>query len=257
MKLRYAGNTDVGMKRKHNEDNYLLYPEQRLFVVADGMGGHNAGEVASEMTVVTMREFFEGTATDPDYTWPVKEDPALDESANRLSAAVRLSNLRIYESQAADIQKKGMGTTVVSIVFDDDRAITAHAGDSRCYLIREGRIEQVTEDHSLLNNYKKIAKLTEEEISNFPHKNVIVRALGMKADVEVELNVVELEHGDIFVLCSDGLSGEVTDPDILTIVTESGDDLEAAVARLLKTACDNGGKDNVTAIVVQALEDEA
>jgi len=254
MKLRYAGKTDVGMKRKHNEDNFLLVPEQELFVVADGMGGHNAGEVASAIAVETIATFFRESAGDTDYTWPVKSDPSQTENVNRLVAAVKLANLRIYESQAADIQKKGMGTTVVAIVRDDDRVISAHAGDSRAYLLRDGVLSQVTEDHSLLNNYKKIAKLTEEEISNFPHKNVIVRALGMKADVEVELNEVDLKPGDTFLLCSDGLSGEVTDPEMQRIVVEAGDDLDVAVDTLIKTACENGGKDNVTVILVRSLE---
>jgi protein phosphatase len=254
MKLRYAGKTDVGMKRKHNEDNFLLLPEQDLFVVADGMGGHNAGEVASAMAVETIASFFHESAGDPEYTWPVKSDPSQTETVNRLVAAVKLANLRIYESQAADIQKKGMGTTVVAIVRDDQRVITAHAGDSRAYMLRNGELSQVTEDHSLLNNYKKIAKLTEEEISNFPHKNVIVRALGMKADVEVDTNEVRLAPGDSFLLCSDGLSGEVPDPDICRIVNEAGDDLDAAVDRLIKTACENGGKDNVTVILLRCVE---
>jgi len=254
MKLRYAGRTDVGMKRKHNEDNFLLLPEQELFVVADGMGGHNAGEVASAMAVETIASFFNESVGDPDYTWPVKSDPAQSETANRLIAAVKLANLRIYESQAADIQKKGMGTTLVGFVRDGDRIITAHAGDSRCYMLRGGQLSQVTEDHSLLNNYKKIAKLTEEEISNFPHKNVIVRALGMKADVEVDVNEVPLQPGDAFMLCSDGLSGEVNDPEIQRIMVEAGDDLDAAVVTLIKTACENGGKDNVTVIIARCEE---
>lgn len=254
MKLRYAGNTDVGMKRKHNEDNFLLVPEQDLFVVADGMGGHNAGEVASAMAVESIASFFQESVGDPDYTWPVKSDPTQSETANRLVVAVKLANLRIYESQAADIQKKGMGTTVVAIVRDADRILSAHAGDSRCYMLRAGALSQVTEDHSLLNNYKKIAKLTEEEIANFPHKNVIVRALGMKADVEVDVNEVPLQVGDTFMLCSDGLSGEVTDDVIEKTLHDAGADLEGAVGTLIKTACENGGKDNVTVIIVRCEE---
>ena len=249
MKLRYAGNTNVGRKRKHNEDNFVMVPEYNMFVVADGMGGHNAGEVASEITVRTMASFFKESIPDRDYTWPFKGNPAESEETNRLVAGVKLSNLRIYEAQASDIQKKGMGTTVVALAFDGDHAVTGHAGDSRVYRIRGDEILQVTEDHSLLNNYKKIAKLTEEEIENFPHKNVIVRALGMKADVEVEVNRLALEPGDIYLLCSDGLTGELTDPELLETVLEYRDDLEAAVESLIQQACDNGGRDNVTVIL--------
>jgi PPM family protein phosphatase len=249
MKLRYAGNTNVGKKRKHNEDNFVMVPEHNMFVVADGMGGHNAGEVASEITVRTMASFFKESIPDKDYTWPFKGDAAETEETNRLVAGVKLSNLRIYEAQASDIQKKGMGTTVVALAFDTDHAVTGHAGDSRVYRIRGEEILQVTEDHSLLNNYKKIAKLTEEEIENFPHKNVIVRALGMKADVDVEVNRLPLEPGDIYLLCSDGLTGEVTDQDLLDTVSEHRDDLDAAVESLIQQACDNGGRDNVTLII--------
>jgi PPM family protein phosphatase len=256
MKLRWAGNTDVGRKRKHNEDNFVMIPEHNMFVVADGMGGHNAGEVASEITVRTMASFFKESIPDKDYTWPFKGDPAATEETNRLVAGVKLSNLRIYEAQASDIQKKGMGTTVVALVFDDDKhAVTGHAGDSRIYRIRGDEIEQVTEDHSLLNNYKKIAKLTEEEIKNFPHKNVIVRALGMKADVDVEVNRYPLEPGDIFLLCSDGLTDEVEDPYLLDKVVEHRDNLEACVDSLIKLALENGGRDNVT-IVLACYEGE-
>lgn len=253
MKLLHAGKTDVGMKRKHNEDNFMMLPEQQLFVVADGMGGHNAGEVASEIAVNTMKLFFSESAEDPDYTWPIKEAPNRSRDENRMVAGVKLANYRIYEAQVRDIRKKGMGTTIVGLIFEDGRAITGHAGDSRIYLVRGDELQQVTEDHSLLNNYLKIAKLTPEEIANFPHKNVIVRALGMKADVEVEVNVVDVQPGDFLMLCSDGLSGEVTDEDIHETILKHGDDLQASVESLIKQACDNGGKDNVTVIIARYL----
>jgi protein phosphatase len=222
-------------------------------VVADGMGGHNAGEVASALAVETIAGFFRESRADAEFTWPYKGDPDRPEDQNRLVAAVKLANLRIYEAQAADARKKGMGTTVVAILLDGDRAVAAHAGDSRCYRLRNGELVQVTEDHSLLNNYKKIAKLTEEEVANFPHRNVIVRALGMKADVDVEVTESDLQPGDLFLLCSDGLSGEVPDAQMLSILMEAGEDLDAATEKLVRSACENGGKDNITVIVSRYL----
>ena len=254
MKLLPIGKTNVGMKRKHNEDNFILVPEEDVYVVADGMGGHKAGEVASEIAVQTSREFFLESTKDPEMTWIMRENSEYSYNENRMIAAIKLANLRIFEAASNDIKKKGMGTTVVGIMFDEENLITGHAGDSRAYLIRDGKLTQVTEDHSLLNNYIKIAKLTQEEIDNFPHKNVIVRALGMKAEVDVEINRLKYKKDDIFLVCSDGLSGEVTDPRMLEIVLEHSDDLEKAADVLIQDACDNGGKDNITLILVKVLE---
>lgn len=253
MRLKYAGNTNVGMTRDHNEDNFLMFPEQQLFVVADGMGGHAAGEVASQIVVDTMRDFFAQTAEDENFTWPSTffDDRSYDE--NRLSAAVKLANRNIYEASQEDVSRKGMGTTFVGMVFAKGQCIVGHAGDSRCYLISDGKLTPITEDHSLLNDYRKIQALTPEEEEAFQYKNVIVRALGMKDIVEVDINIVKPKKGDILLLCSDGLSGEVTDPDLEKIVNAHADDLDAGVASLIQTACDNGGKDNITAILVKYL----
>lgn len=253
MKLQYAGATHVGMKRDHNEDNLLLMPEQNLFVVADGMGGHSSGEVASKIAVDTLRTFFEDTSKDDDVTWPFKLDKAVSYDENRLVAGVKLANRNIYEAAQADPRYKGMGTTCVGFVWVDEKVIVGHAGDSRCYRIRGNTILQVTEDHSLLNDYRKIQALSPEEEAAFQYKNIIVRALGMKEAVNVDINHQTPEPGDILLLCSDGLSGEVTDPQILALVDKNKDNLEQGVQQLIKTACDNGGKDNVTVILVKYL----
>jgi len=254
MKLQYAGATHVGMKRDHNEDNLMLMPEQNLFVVADGMGGHSSGEVASKIAVDTLRTFFEDTSKDDDVTWPFKLDKAVSYDENRLVAGVKLANRNIYEAAQADQRYKGMGTTIVGMVWIDEKAIIGHAGDSRCYRIRNGTITQVTEDHSLLNDYRKIQALTPEEEAAFQYKNIIVRALGMKEAVNVDVNHQQPEPGDVLLLCSDGLSGEVTDPQILAIVEKHKDNLEGGVQELIKQACENGGKDNVTVILVKYLK---
>jgi len=251
MKLSYAGATHVGMKRDHNEDNLMLLPEQNLFVVADGMGGHSSGEVASKIAVDTLKSFFEETENDDEITWPFKPDRSLGYDENRLASAVKLANRNIFETALDDVRFKGMGTTFVGVQLSDEKAaVVAHVGDSRVYLIRDGAIEQLTEDHSLLNDYKKIQQLTPEEEAAFPHKNIIVRALGMKESVQVDVRVEQPRAGDVFLLCSDGLNGEITDETMLENV-QKHPNLDDAVQALIKAACDNGGKDNVTCVLVR------
>lgn len=251
LKLRYAGNTHVGMKRAHNEDNLCVVPEQNLYMVADGMGGHAHGEVASQMAVDTVANFFRETAQDEDVTWPYKMEKGRRYEENRLSAGIKLSNLRIHEVGVQNPEKKGMGTTIVGLFFSGNMAYTGHVGDSRIYRLRNETFTQITEDHSLLNDYIKMKDLTPQEIENFPHKNVIVRALGMKDTVQVDVAHEEPQDGDIYLLCSDGLNGMITDENMRLILLECLPDLEAAVNRLIQVANDNGGTDNVTVVLVE------
>jgi serine/threonine protein phosphatase PrpC len=253
MKIRYAGGTHVGMKRGHNEDSFFLLADQNLYVVADGMGGHNSGEVASQVAVETLANFFRETENDEDLTWPFKEDPAMRYEENRLSTGIKLANLRIYEMAASDEKHRGMGTTIVSLYFGKEGAYLGHVGDSRGYRVRAGEIAQMTEDHSLLNDYLKVHKLTQKEIENFPHKNVIVRALGMKDSVVVDVKRLDLRSGDFYMLCSDGLSGMVPDDFIRDTVVKNGDNIEQSVQDLIALANKNGGLDNVTVVLVQAV----
>ena len=254
MRLRYAGLTDVGRKRTHNEDNLALLPEESLYIVADGMGGHASGEVASQMAVETITSFFRMTTRDEEVTWPFKEEKNLRYDENRLVAAIKFSNQRIFEAAARDAKFKGMGTTIVTAFFTQGGAYLGHVGDSRGYRIREGKIEQITDDHSLLNDYIKANKLTPEEIENFPHKNVIVRALGMKETVQVDVNRLDPKTGDVYLLCSDGLSGMITDDEILGITTKAPS-LEVACENLVKGANENGGTDNITVTLVEFMGD--
>jgi PPM family protein phosphatase len=251
MKLQYAGATHVGMKRDHNEDNLALYPEMNLFVVADGMGGHSSGEVASRIAVDTLNTFFQETEDDEDITWPYKQNKGLSVEANRFVSGIKLANRNIFETALADPRFKGMGTTFVGLMTTEKHALIAHVGDSRCYLLRGQELTQLTEDHSLLNDYKKIQKMTPEEEENFPHKNIIVRALGMKDSVDVDIRDNGPELGDILLLCSDGLSGEITDDEMCKLLLAHTDDLDKGVEMLIQAACDNGGKDNVTVILVK------
>jgi protein phosphatase len=255
MRLSHAGLSDVGRKRTHNEDAYLLLPEEHLFCVADGMGGHASGEVAARIAVEEMAEFYRMTGRDEDATWPFKLDPARTYDDNRLLTGVKLANLRIFERAATDQGLKRMGTTLVAVAFPrgEETAVVGHVGDSRAYLMRGGALRQLTEDHSLLNDYKKSRALTPEEIEAFPHKNVIVRALGMAESVQVDVAREPLEDGDVILLCSDGLSGMVPDDAMAEILRGHPRDLKGAAQALVDAANEAGGQDNVTCVLVQAL----
>lgn len=250
-KLEYAGRTDVGRKRAHNEDYFGIIPDSSLFIVADGMGGHSAGEVASRLAVETVTQFFQENASDPDRTWPYRMQRALSYAANLLATGIRLANLRIHQEANAEIDKKGMGTTFVGALVSGEEVVIAHVGDSRLYRVRKGEIAQVTRDHSLLEDYK-LAKpdLTAEEEKNFPHKNVITRALGMRDNVEVDVRQEGLLPGDVLLLCCDGLSGMVPDQRMCEIVTSSPS-LDSAAAQLIDDANAAGGIDNITVVLVR------
>jgi protein phosphatase len=250
MRIDVQGLTHVGMKRNHNEDNFLVLAEERLFVVADGMGGHSSGEIASKIAVDEIGEFFRMTGKDQDATWPFKMDKTRNYDENRLSTGIKLANVRIFERASSEQKFRGMGTTIVTVYFNQTHAYVGHVGDSRVYFFRAGTLKQVTEDHSLLNDYLKAKKLTPEEIEAFPHKNVIVRALGMKDTVQVDVSRVEPQEGDIFLLCSDGLSGMVTDAAMADVLTKQRD-LNAACAQLIDLANANGGNDNVTCVLAR------
>ncbi len=253
VRLEIVGETNVGMKRTHNEDNFAIIPDENLIIVADGMGGHASGEVASKMSVDALREFFEATAKDPDATWPYKMDKQKSYEENRLTTGVKLANLRIFEGAQREPRFRGMGTTIVVCAAVREGMIVGHVGDSRVYRVRGDKLEQLTEDHSLLNDYLKMRKLTEEEIANFPHKNVIVRALGMKEVVKVDSRLDRPQVGDIYLLCSDGLSGPVSDPEMLKIVDDNRSDLKLGASRLIAKANENGGPDNITVCLVRWL----
>jgi serine/threonine protein phosphatase PrpC len=250
MRIRYAAKTDQGLKRNHNEDYFCLIEEEQLFLVADGMGGHACGEVASKMAADVIREFFARTR-DEDVTWPYKMDHTLSVLENRLNVGIRLANKKIHESAAKDVRLNGMGTTVVIGQIADDRLYVAHVGDSRCYRIRGGEIKQITRDHSLLEDYKEARPgMSDEEQRKFPHKNVITRALGMRDTVQVDISAEDIQDGDIFVLCSDGLSGMVPDTALLEHL-KLGADLDAAVGKLVEAANAAGGADNITVLVLE------
>jgi PPM family protein phosphatase len=250
MRIDVAGRSHVGMKRNHNEDAFLVLSDERLYSVADGMGGHAMGEIASRIAIEELAEFYKRTSRDADLTWPFKMDRTRNYEENRLATGIKLANARIYEAASSDPNYRGMGTTIVSLHFADDGVYVGHVGDSRAYYLRDGALRQMTEDHSLLNDYLKAKKLTAEEIDAFPHKNVIVRALGRKDSVQVDIERVEPRDGDLFLLCSDGLSGMVNDAE-LTAAVAGSEDLEATCAKLIELANAAGGNDNITCILAR------
>lgn len=253
LRIEAAGETNVGRRRNHNEDNFAILAEFGLFIVADGMGGHACGEVASKLAIDTMQEFFQETAEDPERTWPYKFDRTKGYEENRLIMGVKLANLRIHEAQLRDPKKRGMGTTFAGIFVLSSGTWVAHVGDSRVYRFRDKQLELLTEDHSLLNEYLRIGRLTQLEIESFPHKNVIMRALGMKDTVKVDTRFEKPQLGDVFLICSDGLAGPVSDAEIAEILGEHAE-LKVATSKLVDRANQNGGPDNITCVLVRWVE---
>lgn len=255
MRIEAAGLSHVGRKRDHNEDNYLLLPEQNLFVVADGMGGHGFGEVASKIAVDEMDDFFRMTGDDEDRTWPFKMDKSRSYDENRVIVGIRCANGRILEKSKSDPKYGKMGTTMVCTYYSNGTAYIGWAGDSRCYRYRGGELHQLSEDHSLLNDLIRKGSLTQDQIANFPHKNVIVRALGQTSDLVPDVVKDDPEEDDVFLLCSDGLSGMVPDPKIQDFLDRDVGNLEKACGTLIDAANAAGGVDNITAVLMRFHKD--
>jgi len=252
MEIKAYGLTHVGRQRQHNEDSYLVADEAKLFLVADGMGGHAAGEIASRIAVDSISEFILHTKED-DGTWPHAYDEHFKRSTNRLMAAVRLANTRVLEAMRKDARLRGMGTTVVACLADGETMSVAHVGDSRAYMIRDNHLQRITNDHSWVFEQVQAGMLTEAEAEKHPLRNVITRALGGALQVNPDASEIEVKGGDVFLLCSDGLTGMVPEDEILKVVTQFTGDLEKACQKLIEEANERGGLDNVTAILVKAV----
>ena len=252
-RVRFAGKTDVGQQRSHNEDDLLIPEEMPLAVVSDGMGGHACGEVASEITVNVIGNYYKSVVDEGARTWPFRV-PQIELEKNRMATAIKLANSEIFDTAAADAEKKGMGCTVEAIYFTQGRFYVGHVGDSRVYRIRSGAIQLLTEDHSLLNDWRRMKEMSGEEIRNFPHRNVVVRALGLGENVAVDLIVEEYKIDDIYLLCSDGLNDMLEDEEILEIVENKKKRLDGACEALVDAANEAGGKDNITVLLAHVLE---
>lgn len=249
-RVHLAGMTDTGQVRKLNEDNMLVSDKLPLCAVADGMGGHAAGEVASQIAVQTIERHFDGARDESPPTWPYRPS-FVDIISSRMAVAVKLANSRIFEESAADAAKKGMGCTVDAAYFSRGRCYIGHVGDSRAYRFRKGRLDQLTSDHSLLNDYKQARDMSKEEIDAFPHKNVVVRALGLAERVKVDILIDEYQDGDIYLLCSDGLTDMISDDQVAAFIEAHRDDLDTVASKLVSAANEAGGKDNISAVLAR------
>ncbi len=247
-----AGQTDVGQRRDHNEDSFLVDPALGLFIVADGMGGHAGGGTASRLAVDTIQGSVRAAREREPGLFGVRASVEESPLPDVLREAVEAACARIFETAQGAPELAGMGTTVTAALVDGRTAFIAHVGDSRCYLIRGSRIYQVSEDHSLVNEQLKAGAISADEARNSRFRNIITRSVGFEQQVQVDLMGVELEHGDALLLCCDGLSNLVEDAEILLVVGEC--DLEKAPGRLIALANERGGDDNITVVVVRVLD---
>jgi protein phosphatase len=243
MLLRSAASTHVGMRRQANEDRYAIVPELGFYLVADGMGGHKAGQVASQFaaeSAIRAIEALQGASVS---------------LAERLRHAVDCANREIFTAAEAKPELSGMGTTFVGLLFGGERLALAHVGDSRAYLVRQGRLRPLTDDHSIVAELLRRQEISESDARLHPHRHVLTRALGVRPRTEPDLAEMTPQVGDVFVLCSDGLTTHVTDAEIAErLVDES--DLEAAATGLVDAANRAGGIDNTTVLLVRYEDEE-
>jgi PPM family protein phosphatase len=227
--------TDTGRRRRRNEDAYVCEPP--LFAIADGMGGAQAGEVASRLAAAALRE-----------------SGADAGGEQRIHDLIQEANRRVYDRSSTDPQTSGMGTTITVALVESGNVAFGHVGDSRAYLIRDGRMEQITEDHSLVNELMKSGKLSREEAETHPQRSVITRALGTDPDVDADTFTIEAKAGDVFLLCSDGLTDMVGEREIQELVERNREDIDAALRSLVKAANRGGGEDNITVVAFEIAE---
>jgi protein phosphatase len=253
VKALSAGLTDVGRKRNHNEDSFLIDEELQLFVVADGMGGHAGGGTASRLAVETIDRELRAARNSPDN--PFDRETLLQDSPlpEYLRSAVEKACHEIFKAAQDDPRLAGMGTTTIALCIHGDHAIFAHVGDSRAYLVRGDLIQQISEDHSLVNEQIKAGMITPEEAKHSRYKNIITRSVGFEEEVQVDVMGIVTEPNDFFVLCSDGLANLVEDKEIRDIVHSVS--LEEAPRKLIDLANERGGDDNITVIVVKTVVD--
>jgi serine/threonine protein phosphatase PrpC len=252
-KLRFVGLSDTGKIREHNEDTIAYDPDIGLLVLADGMGGYNAGEVASGIAVKTIVNLVREQVEREDMS-VLDRESGMSRPSIILRDAIHRANKIIYQTARTQPQCEGMGTTIVAGLFFDNKVSIAHVGDSRMYRLRSEKFEQVTMDHSLLQELVDRGFYSAEEAQRAANKNYVTRALGVEPNVEVELQEVAVHKGDVYAICSDGLSDMVEDDDIhLTISTFSAN-LDTVAKQLIQLANDNGGRDNVSVVMAQVVD---
>jgi protein phosphatase len=254
MKISYQAVSDVGRKRKGNEDSLFVNAEQSLFVVADGMGGHAAGEVASRLAVDAINEFICLTGDDEEITWPFGLDETISYDGNRLKTAIRYANRKVLEATKEKSEYEGMATTVAAVLVDGEVANLGHVGDSRIYLLRGAQISQLTTDHSWVNEQIVTGVISADQARSHPLRNVVTRALGGKVDLQVDMQVHKIEAGDVLLLCSDGLTTMMADEEIAKVVADADGDVEKSARALVAAANTKGGEDNITVVILRFEE---
>ena len=237
MPVTFFAATDTGKVRSLNQDSYLASSELNLYIVADGMGGQAAGEVASSEAVSCIADY-------------VNEARDSGSRKDVFKEAVVKANSKIYDLGHDDLEKRGMGTTVVAVRIFDDQAFIANVGDSRAYLFRQGNLTQITSDHSLMNQQFQAGIIDETQLEHYPFPNIITRAVGSEPQVEVDIFTEKLEDGDLILLCSDGLTSMVPDENICYILSLGENDLEVTTEALIVSANENGGSDNITVLLM-------
>ena len=251
MIIKSAGKSDIGLVRQTNEDSIRLLPDKNLYIVCDGMGGHNAGEVASATACNTIgslyANFFDRLLSDDSVRLPRVFPPSTDV----LTKAVRIANHTIFKRASSDPSLSGMGTTIVAVAIEKNVMTVLHVGDSRAYRYHNNKLTPLTTDHSWAAELEKSEQITPEEAKNLVNRNVITRALGVKDSVEIDVAVRKVFEDDLYILCSDGLCGFVDDPDIKQVVKDAKGDIEKTTNDLIKMANERGGLDNVSVITLK------
>ncbi len=245
MNYTFCAQTDPGRSRDNNEDSVTFDEAARLGVLADGMGGYNAGEIASGMATAFIKAEMARWLTDP------LAQANLAETRRALEICVDNANRAIFNASHGNSQYAGMGTTLVVAVFQDSKLLLGHIGDSRCYRLRAGKLAQITKDHSLLQEHIDAGFLTPEQAATSPIKNLVTRAVGVESEVLLELNEHEIEPGDLYLMCSDGLSDMLLDADIEAILLNRAP-LPALAEQLITKANENGGRDNISVLLTLA-----
>jgi protein phosphatase len=243
MRFKFGLKSDIGRRRTENQDSGCARPDLKLFIVADGMGGHRGGQVASSIATEMI----------PNYIETRKKNRNSLPLSSLISESIHSANLAILERSQEDIELQGMGTTTTTLAFDQGRAWIGHVGDSRCYLIRDGHIWQLTRDHSLVQEKLKAGLINRNELKTDRMKNIITRSVGFSTDLQVDLYQRECDAGDIYLICSDGLSGPLSDTEILSCVERNKNEptFDRALEELIASANETAGDDNITVILVQ------
>lgn len=250
MEFKSFGFSDIGRTHEHNEDSYLRNDEERLFLVADGMGGHVSGDTASQLAVKSIEEFVIRSRSE-DMDWSIEYRTDLTSEQNRLLAATHLANRRIHEMAIENPSMKGMGTTLVGVTIERDHLAIVNVGDSRLYRIRDGDIRQITKDHTLVGEHQRAGRLTKEEVRKHPQRHILTSALGIRARPRIDVSLAKIRPKDLYLICSDGLNDMLDDNEILTIINSVRDkSLYKIGLSLVLKANLAGGLDNITVILL-------